>query len=172
MTEAKTQEKSKPVTLVIATMVAVGSVCLAVYQYQHTGHRGRSIASFASATGVSAPRKSRAPNTLETESGRRLLWAQGPHDLEKGVWFDVTDSLLDPKGYQHGIGKDTIPAIDEPEFVAIDDLERLRKHRLDDSTSVLGYIHNGEAKAYPVRIMTRHELVNDVVGGKPVTVGW
>jgi hypothetical protein len=36
---------------------------------------------------------------------------------------------------------------------------------------VLGYRHKGEAKAYPLAIMNRHELVNDVVGGKPVTVG-
>lgn len=29
---------------------------------------------------------------------------------------------------------------------------------------------NGETKAYPLRIITRHEIVNDVVGGEPVAV--
>jgi hypothetical protein len=157
--------------LVIAAVAAMGSVWLATYQYQHTRRAeiglGRPYDSMASTTW-----RPRASHILKTESGRQMLWAYGPRDLEKGAWFDVTDSPLDPTGYQHGIGKDTIPAIDEPKFVAIDDLERLHAHGMDDDTSVLGYLHNGEAKAYPIQIMNQHELVNDVVGGKPVTVGW
>ncbi|MBI1984016.1 MAG: DUF3179 domain-containing protein, partial [Acidobacteria bacterium] len=31
---------------------------------------------------------------------------------------------------------------------------------------------NGEAKAYPVRILTWHELVNDRVGGRAILVSW
>ena len=37
---------------------------------------------------------------------------------------------------------------------------------------VLGYANAGEARAYPIRLLNGHELVNDTVGGKPVTVGW
>jgi len=112
------------------------------------------------------------PLYVETDTGQQLLWARGPVDLSKGEWFDVTDSPLDPNGYQHGIGMDTIPAIDEPAFVAIQEEGRLREYGIDDDTVVLGYTLNGEAKAYPIALMNQHELVNDVVGGKPVTVGW
>ncbi len=31
---------------------------------------------------------------------------------------------------------------------------------------------NGDARAYPIRLLSLHEIVNDVVGGKPVAVTW
>jgi hypothetical protein len=101
-----------------------------------------------------------------------LLWARGPQEGKKSEWFDVTGSPLKLEGYQFGIGKDTIPSIDKPQFVAIDRREELLEYGIRDDTDIIGYVHNGQAKAYPVGIMSRHELVNDLVGGKPVTVGW
>jgi|GEM_PF-848540 len=163
--------KGHPVVLALAAIAALGSISLAIYQYQNTrlfaGWGNRPIRSRAPGA-----RRSYAPNFVKTDAGRKMLWARGPHDLKKGEWFDITDSPLDPDGYQYGIGKDAIPAIDEPEFVEIQDAAQLRAHGLDDDTVILGYSRNGESKAYPVNIMNRHELVNDVVGGKPVTVGW
>ncbi len=41
---------------------------------------------------------------------------------------------------------------------------------LNDSTVVIGVEHNGEAKAYPMRFLTYHHQVQDVVGGKSVIV--
>lgn len=103
--------------------------------------------------------------------GRRLLWARGEPDSPEAEWFDVTASSIDPAQFQHGIGKDSIPAIDEPLFVEVDDA-RLSEAGINDQTMVIGFAHGGEAKAYPLQIMNQHELVNDRVGGKPVTVGW
>ena len=37
---------------------------------------------------------------------------------------------------------------------------------------VLGVVVNGEAVAYPVRFLARHELANDVVGEVPVALGY
>jgi hypothetical protein len=109
---------------------------------------------------------------MATEDGRQLLWANGPADLENGEWFDVTDSPLDPRGYEYGLGKDTIPAIDEPQFASINDRHQLEAIGVSDQTIVIGYSHNDQTKAYPIGILEGHELVNDTVGGKPVTVGW
>jgi len=103
--------------------------------------------------------------------GRRLLWARGEPDSPEAEWFDVTASSIDPTQFEHGIGKDSIPAIDEPLFVEVDDA-RLSDVGINDQTMVIGFAHGAEAKAYPLRILNRHELVNDRVGGKPVTVGW
>jgi len=156
--------------LALAAIVAAGSLSLAAYQYvrfRPTGFDGR-LAHSANRF-AHGPRQSKF---LETDDGRQLLWARGPRDARTGEWFDVTGSPLDPQGYQFGIGKDAIPAIDQPAFVAIQDRKKLVEHGIDDETPVLGYVHNGEAKAYPIGLMTRRELVNDVVGGKPVTVGW
>jgi hypothetical protein len=38
-----------------------------------------------------------------------------------------------------------------------------------DSDMVLAVEHNGDAVAYPVRQMAYHHVVNDVIGGKPIT---
>jgi hypothetical protein len=86
-------------------------------------------------------------------------------------WFNVTDIPIDPLKFQYGIGKDTIPAIDEPVFVDAND-PRLAEQDITNDSRVIGYAVGGDARAYPIRIMNRHELVNDNVAGKPVTVAW
>lgn len=102
--------------------------------------------------------------------GKTLLWASG-RTRGDSKWFDVTGATIDPKKFQYGIGVDRIPSIDEPKFVPADD-PRLAKLGITDSTAVIGYAVGDEAKAYPVNILDRHELVNDYFRGKPVAVGW
>ncbi len=41
-----------------------------------------------------------------------------------------------------------------------------------DEEPVIGVVINGDARAYPVRILSLHEIVNDVVGGQPVAITW
>lgn len=153
------------IKLAVAIIAAIGSVSLAAYQYIHT--RPAPIPG-----GQFSERSGRQPSVIKTDDGRQLLWARGPRDVASGEWFDITGSPLDPDGYQYGIGKDSIPSIDRPAFVAIDEREALNKHGIGDETRVIGYVYNDTAKAYPIGILNRHELVNDEVGGKPVTVGW
>jgi len=60
---------------------------------------------------------------------------------------------------------DGIPSIDDPSFVSASDVDFL-----EENEPVLAVAVNGEARAYPVQIMTWHEIVNDTVGGLPVAV--
>lgn len=62
---------------------------------------------------------------------------------------------------------DGIPPIDAPKFLPIDEVEFLQPQ---DSVLVLEI--DGDARAYPTQIMIWHEIVNDVVGGVPVTVSY
>ncbi|MFQ5780770.1 MAG: DUF3179 domain-containing protein [Nitrospiria bacterium] len=64
-----------------------------------------------------------------------------------------------------GPPKDGIPAILEPKFVKANEA-----HFLKDEDRLLGLVHNGEAKAYPINILNWHEIVNDTIGGKPVFI--
>ncbi|MEM7095488.1 MAG: DUF3179 domain-containing (seleno)protein [Actinomycetota bacterium] len=41
---------------------------------------------------------------------------------------------------------------------------------MDDTEIVLGVIANGESVAYPLRIIARHELANDTIGGDPLAI--
>lgn len=117
--------------------------------------------------------------TIHKDGDRVYLWASGAKDYEAigSTWFDMTGTPLPVEQFQYGIGRDTIQSIDHPIFRKADDPDlRERWGRSKDadigSLIVLGYAHNGEAHAYPLTLMNRHELVNDLVGGKPVTVGW
>ena len=161
-----------PIKAAIVAIAIAGAINLAVSYYLHTQTSGRlDAASHYMGTDL-VPGSGFAGNHVETDDGRHLLWAQGPKDMESGEWFDVTDAPLDPALYGNGIGKDKIPAIDEPLFVSIQDANSLQEEDINDDSLVIGYKHNGETKAYPIEILHFHELVNDVVGGKPVTVGW
>ncbi|MEO7473942.1 MAG: DUF3179 domain-containing (seleno)protein, partial [Gemmatimonadales bacterium] len=65
-----------------------------------------------------------------------------------------------------GPPKDGIPAIDRPAFVAIADADRW----LGPRDPVVLVVEGEAAKAYPLQILIWHEIVNDVVGGRPVAV--
>lgn len=62
-------------------------------------------------------------------------------------------------------GKDCIPSIDQPVIAPASEVEWLSP---DDR--VIGLVIGGEARAYPVPIMTTYELVNDVIQDRPVLV--
>lgn len=66
------------------------------------------------------------------------------------------------------LGFDDIPAIDDPKFVT--GAEGGTQLLPDDL--VIGVVVNGEARAYGVAFLSRHEIVNDTVGGRPIAVTW
>lgn len=43
-------------------------------------------------------------------------------------------------------------------------------NEVDNGRLVIGVVHNGEAKAYPIRFLGYHHQVQDTVGGKPLLV--
>lgn len=61
--------------------------------------------------------------------------------------------------------KDGIPAILSPRFVSANDAPYLEDH-----DRVLGLSLRNTSKAYPIKILNWHEVVNDVVDGKEVLI--
>jgi hypothetical protein len=64
-----------------------------------------------------------------------------------------------------GPPRDGIPSIDNPEFINISEA-----NFLNNDDRVLGVYFKGIPKAYPVRILNFHEIVNDEFDGHPVVV--
>ena len=64
------------------------------------------------------------------------------------------------------IPRDNIPSIDKPKFVAPSEASAWLK----DVEPVVALEVNGDARAYPLQILTWHEIVNDDVGDVPVAV--
>jgi hypothetical protein len=64
-----------------------------------------------------------------------------------------------------GPPKDGIPSIDDPRFVSA-----FGESDLGPREPVIALTVNGDMRAYPLRILMWHEIVNDVVGGVPVAI--
>ncbi|QDV20581.1 hypothetical protein Pan153_52570 [Gimesia panareensis] len=80
--------------------------------------------------------------------------------------FDFSNSVIPPGEIQHGgPPKDGIPALSNPEFLTISDAEYLKP---DDR--VISVMAGKEARAYPLKILNYHEIVNDRIGETPIAV--
>ena len=66
-----------------------------------------------------------------------------------------------------GPPKDGIPAIDNPSFVPVSEVRGLAPR-----IPVVSVAIGGDTRAYPLRIMIWHEIVNDTVGGVPIAITW
>jgi len=66
-----------------------------------------------------------------------------------------------------GVYVDGIPALDNPHMLEAD-----KATYMEPENAVFGLAINGEARAYPLRILDWHEMANDVIGGVPVSVAY
>lgn len=93
--------------------------------------------------------------------------AANPDRWKREGWTtDFSNSLISwDEILSGGPPKDGIPSIDDPKFIPVSE-----EQRLGAKEPVIGLEINGDARAYPLRILTWHEIVNDRVGGVPVAV--
>ena len=80
---------------------------------------------------------------------------------------DHPEPLIDLSEILGVVPPDSIPALEDPAFEPAAEVAWLAAVE-----PVLALEVNGDARAYPLRIMTWHELVNGTVGGVPVTVSY
>lgn len=66
-----------------------------------------------------------------------------------------------------GPPRDGIPALFNPAYVPASKADHMR-----GDEQVLGVFHNRVARAYPLRVLSWHELVNESFGGDPLLVSW
>lgn len=82
--------------------------------------------------------------------------------------FDLKDSKIDPSQLLGGgPAKDGIPAINEPKFIPAQEVDFLSSHDL-----VVGIIREKEARAYPLKVLNWHEIVNDRIKDQDISVTW
>jgi hypothetical protein len=73
--------------------------------------------------------------------------------------------LVFPRQLIQVVARDAIPSVDDPKFVVASEVDWLVRRE-----PVMALEIEGDARAYPLQILTWHEIVNDVVGGHPVVV--
>jgi len=111
----------------------------------------------ASTTTEAAPDVSAAVGTLP----------EGPSALQSRFDDAFPEPLVDPSEIiPGGPPPDGIPPIEDPTFLNVTDALDL----LPAAEPVIALEINGDARAYPVRVLIWHEIVNDTVGDVPVSV--
>jgi hypothetical protein len=95
-----------------------------------------------------------------------LLYASPSSSAARKNGFNLDNASVPKREIRSGgPPRDGIPAITEPEFVSRADADYLK-----DDDRVLGVTISGEPKAYPIRILDYHEIVNDKSGVQHFTV--
>jgi hypothetical protein len=107
----------------------------------------------------SAPARSSPAPLLADETPPRGAAAEFSTDFSKHTvpYRDILSG---------GPPKDGIPAIDQPAFVSVSEADGWLK----PVEPVILVEVNQEARAYPLQILTWHEIVNDTLGGLPLAV--
>jgi hypothetical protein len=117
-------------------------------------------AALAGCGGASSAERGAAANPGPSTAHLDLSRARG-HAAEFLRGFRTSDLYV-------ATAPDRIRAIDHPIYESPDEAKPL----LTDSSRVLGLALGGKALAYPVDLLSLHEVVNEVVGGTPVAVTW
>lgn len=96
--------------------------------------------------------------------GLWFAWSQIAPHRQKG--FQLSNAII-PADEIHAGGppKDGIPSIDKPKFLPPESVDYLGEEDLVISVRV-----GGTVRAYPLRILVWHEIVNDEIAGRPIAV--
>ncbi|HEY2523935.1 MAG TPA: DUF3179 domain-containing (seleno)protein, partial [Candidatus Binataceae bacterium] len=80
--------------------------------------------------------------------------------------FDLTHHVVPPAEIREGgPAKDAIPAVQDPQFVRAG-----QAAFLEANDKVIGVVFEGRARAYPIKILNWHEVVDDSIEGVPLAV--
>ena len=117
-----------------------------------------------------------------------MLWQEAHADVEVFdgydaikadvmAWIDPNFRVFIYRGVKHeirleeiawgGVKKDGIPALNNPKHISAAEAAYIT-----DDELVFGVAINGDARAYPLRMMDWHEMFNDVVGGVPIALAY
>lgn len=111
-------------------------------------------------------------DTGDSASSSTSAASGGSSDDIEGVPFDTAGWTTDFSNHSvpldeflsGGPPRDGIPPIDEPRFVPVGGED------IDDREPVVAIEIGGQARAYPLQILTWHEIVNDEFGGRKIAV--
>ena len=82
--------------------------------------------------------------------------------------FDITGYTLKDEQFHFGIGRERFPALLQPEFIDMNTADAI----FEDTVRFLFLNMDGVRKAYSIKDLTRHEVVNDEINGKPVMAAY
>ena len=99
-----------------------------------------------------------------------LAWSKKPsiEEIQPGQMIEQDLEFIARNLQSGGPPKDGIPAIDNPNYVSVE----LANSFVEEDEIVFGINYQGKTIAYPSSILYWHEIVNDEINGKKVSVTW
>ena len=95
-------------------------------------------------------------------------WLKGIAALLAGVLPLYWQPGLEAAQNSIMLPREAIPAITNPAFVSAEQAS----FWMDEAEGVIGLDIGGDARAYLINMLSRHEIVDDTVGGVAVAVTW
>ena len=100
------------------------------------------------------------------ESDNKLwLWGGNNDDWH----FNISNLSLPLSGFKYGLGRETFKALMVPQYQSPAAFGNSFFKEQDEFIVVEGV---EEKKAYPIDLMIQHEVINDVIEGEPIMVGY
>jgi hypothetical protein len=92
----------------------------------------------------------------------------------QGADFDLSDTAVPSNLIVRAMNRDGVRALAAPMMIDADEVDRFNREErgkmLVPDDRVIGIEISSDARAYPMRLMRWHEVVNDVVGGEAIAV--
>jgi hypothetical protein len=98
---------------------------------------------------------------------KALLLARIDADYQKIIYPGAPARIRLEEVVWGGVPVDGIPVLDHPPTVPAEDAKYLQAKE-----KIFGVVLGGQARAYPLRILDWHELLNDEVGGQPIALSY
>jgi len=119
----------------------------------------------------SIPDKSKYPKAVENdkifrENGEKYLYGGS----DSSQHFNISNFALKEENLHFGIGREHFPALIDPEFISVKEMDQ--HPEVSDTSRFLLAEKGGDVKAYSLRDLTRHEVVNDTLDGEPVMAAY
>jgi hypothetical protein len=98
------------------------------------------------------------------KNGRKFMYG----GKDSSEHFDISNTILKDEQYHYGIGREGFMALTTPEFINMSEADEI----YPDTARFLLLQINGDIRAYGIDLLTKHEVVNDIVDGKPVMAAY
>ena len=97
-----------------------------------------------------------------------IFFALSGSTFSRNNGFDLTEPLIPADQiYPGGPPRDGIPSIDKPRFVKANKASLLKP-----KDRILGLNYQGVTRAYPIKILNHHEIVNDSINSDAIIISY
>lgn len=95
-----------------------------------------------------------------SKGGKRLLWG----GKKASSHFDISRTSIETTQLHYGVGREAFDALITPRYNSV----KRADEWLASRDRVLALKIGDEVRVYPISLLKHHEVINDVVGGRPI----